>query len=291
MGASEQQLATRLKSFSNDGLSFPVEDSGPLSGEIVVLLHGFPQTGRAWKKVAESLNMSGFRTVVPDLRGYSATARPKGRANYRSSKIVGDVLALISALQIDSANLIGHDWGALLAWSVAAAYPKKVRSLVAVSVPHYAAYLLSMVTSNQLVKSYYIVLFQFPLVAEGLFRLFPRSFEHRLADSGMAKESIERVKTDVVKAGALTAGINWYRGLLVSNQRAMTRRVLVPTVFVWGDRDTLLGRAGAQLTARFVAPPYRLKIVEGGSHWLPEESPEEIVDAFVTLHNRLRSTR
>lgn len=223
MSDQEKRPVSRITHFENDGLTFSVVDSGPEDGEIIVLLHGFPQTGKAWLTTAAALNESGFRTLTPTLRGYEPTSRARGRWRYRSSRIVGDVAALISRAGGGPVHLIGHDWGALLAWSTAAARPDLVRTLVAVSVPHYSAFLLATLTSNQLLRSYYIVLFQLPAVPELLFKIFPHSFGHRLWDSGMTGEDIGATETDVVRTGALTAAINWYRGLLVSNQVAMTR--------------------------------------------------------------------
>ena len=272
----------RLTSLSHDGLEFVVRDTGPADGDIVVLLHGFPQTGRAWDVVVAGLHEAGYRTVVPDLRGYSPGARPRGRFAYRSSKIVGDVVALIAATGGRPVHLIGHDWGALLAWSVAASRPDLIRTLTAVSVPHYAAFLLSALSSNQLLRSYYIVLFQLPVVPELLFRVFPHSFANALRRSGLDPAGIAQVQRDVVDAGALTPGINWYRGLLASSQRAMTRKVTVPTTFVWGDADTLLGRRGANLTRRFVTGPYTLTVLPGVGHWVPGQSPDALVRAFLT---------
>lgn len=273
-------FASRLATFQSDGLTFSVTDTGPLDGPVVVLLHGFPQTSSAWAPVSAGLAAHGYRTIAPDLRGYSPLARPRGRINYRSSKLIGDVLALVEALGAQPVHLMGHDWGALLAWSVASARPDLVRTLTAVSVPHYAAFLSSALCSNQLLRSYYIVLFQLPLIPELLFRIFPRSFANALRRSGMAEGSVQRVQREIVEGGALTPGINWYRGLLASNQWAMLRKVSVPTTFVWGSGDRLLGPKGAELTARFVSGPYRLDILPGVSHWVPEEAPDALVTAF-----------
>lgn len=275
---------SRITGFTNEGLTFSVSDSGPVGGEIVLLLHGFPQTRSAWLSTATELNAAGFRTLAPTLRGYEATSRARGRWRYRSSRIVSDVAALIEQAGGGPVHLVGHDWGALLAWSTAGARPDLVSSLTAISVPHYPAYLLSMLTSSQLVKSYYVVLFQLPAVPEVLFKIFPNSFANRLRGSGMNDKAIEAVKSEVVAAGSLTSAINWYRGLLVSNQRAMSGAVHVPTTFIWGDQDTLLDKKGVSLTRRFVSSKYSLEILPGVSHWVPDERPEEIARIFINNH-------
>jgi pimeloyl-ACP methyl ester carboxylesterase len=273
--------AARVATFANDGLTFSATDTGPIDGPVVLLLHGFPQTSRAWGPVSVQLNAHGFRTVAPDLRGYAPDARPRGRINYRSSKVIGDVVALIDAIGAGPVHLIGHDWGALLAWSTANAHPEVVTTLTAVSVPHYAAFLRSALSSNQLRRSYYIAMFQLPVVPEMLFRIFPKSLARALAKSGMNVASIAHVQHDVVDSGALTPAINWYRGLLASNQRLMLRATTVPTTFVWGDADTLLGRRGAELTATYVTGPYRLDVLPGISHWIPDEAPQALVESFL----------
>ncbi|RFA10287.1 hypothetical protein B7R54_14520 [Subtercola boreus] len=284
--ATDEPGTARITFFTNEGLRFTVRDTGPLQGEVILLLHGFPQTGEAWTPAAAALNDAGYRTLAPTLRGYETSSRARGRWRYRSSRIVSDVAALISAAGGSRVHLIGHDWGSLLAWSVAAARPDLIHTLTAVSVPHYAAYLLAIadLRSRQLVQSYYILLFQLPLIPELLFRVFPRSFDRHLRQSGMGDADISAVNTNVVDAGALTSGINWYRGLLVSNQWAMTRKVTVPTTFVWGDHDTLLGRTGTELAGRFVTGHYELEILEGASHWIPGERPGELAGIFVKHH-------
>jgi pimeloyl-ACP methyl ester carboxylesterase len=280
---SEVPHMPRVDTFTNDGFAFPAIDTGPLEGEVVVLLHGFPQNGAAWAEVARRLNEQGLRTIAPDLRGYAATARPRGRLAYRSSQLVGDVAALVAAAAGPGGrvHLVGHDWGALLAWSVAGQRPDLVRSLVAVSVPHYAAFVQALFTSDQLRRSAYIVLFQLPVVPELLIHRAPGAFAERLRASGMREAGIERVQREVVDSGALTAAINWYRGLLVSDQRAMWRPVDVPTTLVWGDRDTLLGPAGITLAARHVRAPYALEILRGAGHWLPDDRPDELAEIIL----------
>src|ERR1700742_2077911 len=128
-------MPDRILEFANAGFTFPVRDDGPLDGEIVVLLHGFPQTSTSWDAVCARLNQDGYRTLRFDQRGYAPSARPRGRAAYRLSALVGDVAALIHAVG-SPVHLVGHDWGAAVAWGAAANHPSSVRTLTAVSVPH-----------------------------------------------------------------------------------------------------------------------------------------------------------
>ncbi len=263
-------MPDRITEFRNDGWTFPVTDGGPLDGQVVVLLHGFPQTSTSWDPVSERLHASGYRTLAFDQRGYAQTARPRGRRAYRMSRLVSDVAALIDVAGAP-VNLVGHDWGAAVAWSVAAARPELVRTLTAVSVPHPSAFLGSMLVSSQLLRSYYIGVFQLPRLPEFLCRRRGLS-DRMLAGIGMTPDQAGRVRTEVFDSGALTPSINWYRAMPFVSPHYI-RKVSAPTTYVWSTGDTALSRRAATLCERFVTGPYRFEIVEG-SHWIPEERPD-----------------
>ncbi|MFD4432952.1 alpha/beta fold hydrolase, partial [Nocardia sp. NPDC058497] len=133
-------MSNRLTSFTRAGLRFDVVDSGPIDGNVVLALHGFPQTASSLSELTGLLNARGYRTIAPNQRGYSPGARPRGRFAYRVSELVGDVVALIREIDRGPVHLVGHDWGAVVAWSLAGARPDLVRTLVTVSVPHPGAY-------------------------------------------------------------------------------------------------------------------------------------------------------
>ncbi|MEV6908680.1 alpha/beta fold hydrolase [Amycolatopsis sp. NPDC051071] len=262
----------RLRSFDHDGLTFDVRDTGPLDGTVVVLLHGFPQTSASWAETAALLNERGYRTIAPDQRGYSPRARPRGRYAYRSSRLVADTVALIHAIGAGPVHLAGHDWGANVAWATAAQRPDLVRSLTSVSVPHASAFLRSMLTSDQLIRSYYMFFFQIPWLPELAIRLGPRVVDRMLAKTGMTTAQIDRVHQEILLGGALTGGLNWYRAMLLQNPAAPRTRVSVPTTHVWSDGDTALSRRGAELAGQYADGGYRLEILTGVSHWVPEEA-------------------
>ncbi|MGH9094055.1 MAG: alpha/beta fold hydrolase, partial [Acidimicrobiales bacterium] len=125
-----------MEHFPRDGLTFDVTDTGEPDGQVVVLLHGFPEDRSSWTGVIPALTGAGFRVLAPDLRGYSPGARPRGRRAYALRQSAADVLALADAAGADQLHVVGHDWGAALAWFLAARHPERVRTLSALSVPH-----------------------------------------------------------------------------------------------------------------------------------------------------------
>ncbi|MEO6472839.1 MAG: alpha/beta fold hydrolase [Aeromicrobium sp.] len=272
----------RLVQFTNDSLTFDVVDSGPLDGIPVVLLHGFPLRSSSWDEVVGLLHERGYRTYAPDQRGYSPGARPRGRWAYRMSKLVGDTVALISAIDSGPVHLIGHDWGATVAWSTAAQRPELLQTLTTLAVPHSSAFLRSMLSSKQFFLSYYMGLFQIPVVPELFFRRRPDAVKKLSMESGMTEEMVAEFREEIVDGGALTGSLNWYRALWIIGPRTGRRKVSVPTSHIFGAEDAALTLRGAELTAKYVTGPYDLCVLEGVSHWIPEEAAADVVGIFDT---------
>ncbi|AXT85495.1 alpha/beta hydrolase [Aeromicrobium sp. A1-2] len=265
----------RISQFSTGGMTFDVIDSGPIDGTPVVLLHGFPQRATSWSAVAEQLHARGLRTYALDQRGYSPGARPRSRFAYRISGLTSDVMALIDRIG-SPVHLVGHDWGAAVAWSVAANHPESIRSLTAVSVAHPGAFVKSMLSSSQLLKSYYMLMFQLPFVPEWLLSRPDGLGEKILRAAGMTSSMIVTFRAEIVADGALRGGLGYYRSLFLAPPGEFRRKVSVPTTYVWSDGDAALVRRGAELTPQFVTGPYELEVFEGASHWLPDERPTEL---------------
>ena len=199
-------MTERITTYRHDGLDFDVRDTGPLDGTPAVLLHGFPQRNTMWDPVAPLLHEHGIRTLAPDQRGYSPGARPPRRRDYRSAHLAGDVEALVAEVGVP-VHLVGHDWGAAVAWLVAARRPELVRSLTAVSVPHPMAFLRAMATSSQGVRSWYMYLFQLPGVAERLAAQPGGRFDRNLRNTGMTGAEVARFRREIVEYGALPGGL------------------------------------------------------------------------------------
>jgi len=257
----------RLERYHRGELSFDLIDSGPLEGEAVVLLHGFPETAQCWDQVRVQLNAAGFRTFAPNQRGYSLDARPEGRQAYRMQELLQDLDLLIDQIN-QPVHLVGHDWGAIVAWEYAMHYPKKLKNLVVLSVPHPGAFLRALLASDQLFKSYYIGLFQLPKLPELLFEKFPKIGLGLLKNSGMTKQQLEIFKTEMLEQGRLSYSLNWYRALPFNARFQRFDPVTVPTLFIGGTQDVAISDAGVKLNQRYVQAPYR-EVMLDANHWLP----------------------
>jgi pimeloyl-ACP methyl ester carboxylesterase len=265
-------LPAELTEYSRDGLTFDVHDAGPRDADqVVVLLHGFPQSSRTWAPVVPALHDAGLRTLAPDLRGYSPRARPAGRSAYRMREIADDVATLMDAAQVDRAHVVGHDWGGAAAWATASRHVDRVSSLTILSTPHPAALGWSFTHSRQALTSWYLALFQLPYLPE---RLLPGRLRGSLVRSGLPVDVADQYAARLADPAALAGALGWYRGIAASRHDHVGR-TRVPTTFVWGRRDVALGRAAAEATGRFVAAAYLFVELEAG-HWLPERHPAEV---------------
>jgi pimeloyl-ACP methyl ester carboxylesterase len=285
---------TRLRTFERGGLVFDVRDEGPADGESVVLLHGFPQDASAWDLVIPRLHAAGLRTLAPDQRGYSPGARPRGRQAYRLTELVADTVALLDAAGARRVHLVGHDWGGAVVWAALRRSPERFASAVVVSTPHPAAMAWATTHSLQPLRSWYMGLFQLPLVPE---LVVPPGFAAAMRASGLPADRAEHYVRRMREPGAFTAALGWYRALGLDVARALPRmlspgarpptqgsadgaRWTGPTTYVWGRHDVALGRAAAERTGRFVRGDYRFVEVDGG-HWLPETRPAEVAAAIL----------
>lgn len=273
-----------VRTASRDGLTFDVHELGPPGGDPVLLLHGFPQRGDSWHAVATRLAERGYRTLAPDQRGYSPRARPSGRDAYRLDEMVDDALAVVDGLVGRTArvHLVGHDWGAAVAWRLAARHGERLRTLTAVSVPPPAAYLRSLLTTRQGLASWYVYAFQLPWLPERLLSAkggpFSRRFVAALRRTGQSKPAAQRDAAGLADPAALTAAINWYRGMFSGPPGEPDPPVQVPTLFVWSDGDTALTRQFIELVNRHVTGPFRYAELRGVSHWVPDEAPDQLAE-------------
>jgi pimeloyl-ACP methyl ester carboxylesterase len=257
-----------------NGLQFHVRDDG--AGTPVILLHGFPDTGDLWRNQVPALVKRGFRTIVPDMRGRGRSGKPAAAPDYRLSTIVGDVTGVLDALGIERVHVVGHDWGAAVAWLVAALAPDRVDRLVAISVG--APGTGAKPTIQELQKGWYRLLFLFEEVAEELvrrhdwylFRLF-------LGGTGDTEGYIKALS----EPGALTPALSWYRANLPV--RAILGRTGGPplpmieadTLGIWSTGDLYLTEDAMTRSEQRVQGRWRYERVEG-SHWVPLDQPDRL---------------
>jgi len=269
-----------MESYRAGDLTFDVTDAGPPDGEIIVLLHGFPETRASWSDVIPHLTEAGYRVLAPDQRGYSPGARPRGRRAYRLDYLADDIIALADAAGAEKVHVVGHDWGAGVAWAVAADHPDRVHSVTSMATPHPRAMVRAIATSSQSLKSWYMVLFQLPFLPELSFGPAQASMRRSLRKSGLLDDRIDDYFAVLTQPGAATGALNWYRALPFGPQ-PMTGTILVPALYIYGTSDFALGRTAADLTARYVAGPYRYEVLDGVSHWIPEEVPETVAELVI----------
>lgn len=268
--------------FTHAGMTFEVRDDGPADGPVVVLLHGFPQRNDSWDAVIARLTAAGYRCLAPNQRGYSPGARPPRRRDYRIPELVDDLRALIDASGADRVHLVGHDWGAAVAWAAGAELPERLATLSAVSVPHPAAFLKSFLNSRQGLASYYMYLFQLPRIPEWLLLRRGGAFlATSLQRAGQTPRVAARDARAIAEPGALTAALNWYRAMPLSRPSSINRKVSVPTLYVWSDDDIALGPKAAHDTGRYVTGDYRFEIMPGVSHWIPDAEPDKLADLLL----------
>lgn len=276
------------------GLRFEVEASG--AGERLALcLHGFPECSYSWRFQLPLLAQLGYRAWAPNLRGYGASSRPRGLAEYTLEKLMQDVADLIDASGARSTVLVAHDWGAIVAWFFAMRRVRPLERLVIVNVPHPGAVNADGLDWRQLIRSWYMFFFQLPLLPEWLlarWRCWPIGAAFRLAAvdrSRFPDEVLEVYRRHAAIPGALTAMVNWYRGLLrggsLRRQRALGYPVIdVPTLLVWGEADMNLRKETTRHTDRFVRD-LTVRYLPGVSHWVQQEAPETVnalLEAWLT---------
>lgn len=252
------------------------------SGRPVVLLHGFPDSWRLWRHQIRVLAAAGYRVIAPDLRGFGRSSRPPDVADYRMSFLAGDVVGLLDSTGVDRAAVVGHDWGAVLAWHVASSMPERVDRLVVVSVGHPAAGATSDTTDPQQ-RSGYLRWFLPPGVAE---RMLPRGDWRLFRDWGWhgaepnTDPDCARQIADLSRPGALTAGLNWYRANLGSAlptdqpARAMVA-ISCPTMGVWSTEDQFLAEGQMTRSEEFVNGPWRYEQVTC-DHWVPVHAADQL---------------
>jgi len=259
------------------GVNIAYEVTG--EGAPVILLHGFPDSGRLWRHQVPALAGAGFQVIVPDLRGYGASDKPAEMQAYRRELLVGDVLAVMSAAGAERAHVVGHDWGASVAWTLALMAGDRVDHLVALSVGHPAAFLSA--GFAQLEKSWYMLLFQFPGIAE---KWMSANDWARLR-AWTAHPDADAVIAELERDGSLIPALNYYRANLPPESFLRSRLELppvqAPTMGVWSSEDRFLTETQMVNSGEHVAGGWRYERLEGPGHWMQLEAPEAVNELLI----------
>lgn len=238
-------------------LAYDSEGDGPL----VVLLHGFPQSRMTWKESLPALARAGFRAVAPDLRGYGDSPKPKGVDAYQASEVVADIAELLQSFNDEPAVVVGHDWGAIMAWYLAMTRPELVRKLVILNVPHPAAIARELKRSTkQKLKLTYQLFFRLPVLPELFLRAFGLLFFREYA-----------------KQWALTPMLNYYRAVPKSRGmlRKTLRRIDVPVMIIWGEREPVFNASAIEDLGAWVTD-VRIERIAGAGHFVQNDQREKV---------------
>lgn len=270
-----------------NGIQLHVLTDGPADGTPVFLLHGFPEFHYGWHKQVPALVAAGFRVIVPDQRGYNLSDKPKGIGAYNVNTLAQDVIGLFDHFGIKKARLVGHDWGAVVAWTVALNHPERLEKLTILNVPHpdvMRQFLLH--NTEQRKKSWYIFFFQIPFFVEWILRRDDyHNLKRLLIGSGrkstFTRTDIEEYKKSWSQPGALTAMLNWYRNIFwesfksVFQKKTPARRVSVPTLILWGKQDVALSHEMVQPSLDLCDNGSAI-FYENATHWLQHDEADEV---------------
>ena len=241
---------------------------------VVLLLHGWPDSHRLWRHQVPGLTAAGFRVVAPDLRGFGASDRPEDVAAYGLAHVLGDVVGVLDQLGVDRAHVVGHDWGAAVAWAVGALVPDRVDHLVALSVGHPAAFRAAGLPQRE--KSWYMLLFQF----EGIAERWLSDDDYANFRSWSRHPDADAVIAELSRPGALTASLNWYRANLppaaLVEPALEVPPVARPTMGLWSKDDLALVEENVTGSAAHVTGEWRYERIDGAGHWIPLDTPDEL---------------
>lgn len=276
----ERELTQRR--IAGHGIQLHVVVGG--TGPPVILLHGFPENSHSWHKQIFPLIAAGFSVWVPDLRGYNLSDRPKEKSAYELDNLVADIVALVKATRYPRAHIVGHDWGGIIAWTIAERFPALVNRLVILNAPHLKLYLEKVKCPRQMLRSWYVLFFQIPKLPEfalaagdfravrDMFRLSP------CVKTAFSDSDIENYIRGLSQPGALTASLNYYRANLTTTsvrKILCLQPILAETAIIWGEHDPALGVELLEGIDR-VVPHNHIYRIPNSSHWVQNEAPDEV---------------
>lgn len=264
-----------------NGIRLHVLQDGPADGHLVLLLHGFPEFSHSWTEQIRHLSASGYRVWAPDQRGYNLSDKPERVVAYALDESTADVVGLIDAAGEERAFVVAHDWGAAVAWNLASRHPDRISKMVVMNVPHPKVMARHMRSITQLKKSWYMLFFQLPWLPERLLRARGWALASWVLTASSRKgtfseRDLAAYRQAWSQPNAMRSMINWYRAVarkppdLTGDQR-----ITVPTLLIWGARDTALGREMAQPSVDLCDEGH-LVLFERATHWVHHEETETV---------------
>ena len=279
-----------------NGVRLHYVTAGPEDGDLVVLLHGFPEFWYSWRNQIPALVEEGYRVAALDMRGYNESEKPQDVESYEIEDLVGDVVGFIDHLGEESAHVVSHDWGGAVAWALGIAQPEAIDKLVVMNAPHPAAFARNL-DLDQLKRSWYVLFFQIPMLPEWLLtaddgQLVGDLFRDQAADpDAFSEDDIERYKAAFTKPGAATGAINYYRSYVRAIAEPMARSAIpvvgqffdppgseeipVETLLLWGEQDDALGVDLSMGLDEWV-PDIQVERYPEASHWVQCDAPEQV---------------
>ena len=274
-----------------NGLTFDAEVAGRPGDPMVLMLHGFPQTAYTWRYQLQPLADAGYYVVAPNQRGYSPGARPTAIADYITENLLADARALIEVSGYEQAHVVGHDWGGQLSWLLAALSPSVVTTLTVLSRPHPAAFLNAMANdSTQAGRSRHHKAFQDMSAAGKLVAQGGKRLRELFRNAGVSEVDTNAYADHFLEEPVMNAAINWYRaGFTSSGGQPLAPpdipAVDVPTLYIWGDADSTVGRMAAEGTADYVSGAYRFVELAGIDHFVTDQAGDQVTDLLLAHLN------
>jgi pimeloyl-ACP methyl ester carboxylesterase len=277
----------RFSFVTANGVTLHCAEAGPDDGPLVVLLHGFPEFWFAWRAYFRPLAEQGFRVVAPDQRGYNLSSKPESPEAYRLESAAADVFALADVLGRDRLHVVGHDWGASVAWTMAGLEPRRLLSAAMLQEPHPAIWLDAMRSDpDQRLRSRYVQILRAPWLSEMMLKVgnyagLARAFRSATRPDAFPPEILDRYREAWRQPGALTGMLNWYRALFVAEPpRPAPGSLIPPTLVLWGDRDSLAIPRLADDSAA-LCKNARVRHLPQAGHWILHDAPELVRDALL----------
>ncbi|GCL39251.1 alpha/beta hydrolase fold protein [Sphaerospermopsis reniformis] len=260
-------------------LHYVTQGDGPL----MLMLHGFPEFWYSWRHQIPPFSQD-YHVVALDLRGYNDSDKPQSQSAYVMDEFVKDIKGVIKGLGYESCILVAHDWGGAIAWNFAYAHPDMVEKLIILNLPHPAKFAQGLSTPQQLLRSYYIFLFQLPLLPELIlqasdYEAIAKAIQGTAFNkNAFTKADIEAYKDASAKRGAMTAMLNYYRNIFQQGILHKHWSILeVPTLMIWGEHDTALGKELTYGTQEYVRN-LQIKYIPNSGHWVQQEQPELVIE-------------